>query len=100
MHGVLHNIQYDTHLPTSHVYKANLIPSLILLIEIFPLTVISNLSYARKRGNNKQNIPACKTLLPYKNSMENYKVRFVSSLYLSPKGSEFKPRPIYVGQQI
>ena len=64
------------------------------------LFVTCNMSYAKKRGNNKQNILVIKTLLPDKNAVENYKVRFVSSLYLSSKGYEFKPRPIYVGQQI
>jgi len=72
----MHNIQYDTHLPTSQVYKANLIPSLIFLTEFFSLRVISNFAYARKRGNNRENIPAIKNLLPDKNAMEDYNVRF------------------------
>jgi hypothetical protein len=92
VNGVLHNIQCDTNLSTSHVYKGNLIPSLIILIENFSLTVASNLSYATKRGNNRYNFRVIKNLLPDKNVIENYKVRFVSSLYLSPKGSEFKLR--------
>ena len=51
-------------------------------------------------GNNKSNFLVVKNIMPDKNAMENYKVRFVSSLFLLPKGSEFKPRTIYVGQQI